>query len=279
MCGVQPCAANTTSQMTGIAAAPAQVAGVAGGGTTPPATDSSATIMSALGSLTNALSQLVQAVTLLMQSVQRSSALPTQAGGATAGGATSNGTTTTSAPAAGSQAAQPPRPPATSNARPGVLMIGDSLSVGTKQYFNDGLAGQPTEVNATGGISLQEGMRRYDATPNKPRVVAMGLFTNNDPGQTQVLRESIQKTIDDARARGGRVIWSTIVRPAVGGKTYDEANRIIRDLASQNSDVMGLVDWDAMIKANPSYLAGDKIHATAEGYKARAQAYADAART
>jgi hypothetical protein len=55
-------------------------------------------------------------------------------------------------------------------------------------------------------------------------------------------------------------------------------NQLLRDAAARNPDVMGLVDWEGMVKANPSYLAGDKIHGTPEGYKARAQAFADAGR-
>jgi lysophospholipase L1-like esterase len=52
----------------------------------------------------------------------------------------------------------------------------------------------------------------------------------------------------------------------------------MRDFAAKNPDVMGLVDWEKMVRENPSYLAGDKVHGTPAGYKARAQAFADAAR-
>ena len=161
-----------------------------------------------------------------------------------------------------------------SNARQGVLLIGDSLSVGTKQYLNAQMAGQPVEINATGGISLAEGMRRYDATKDKPRVVEMALFTNNSPGQIGELRSAIEKTITDARQRGGTVVWATIVRPG----NYDAVNAMIREYAAKHPDVMRIVDWQKMVQQNPSYLAGDRIHGTAAGYKARAQAFADAAR-
>lgn len=161
-----------------------------------------------------------------------------------------------------------------SNAREGVLLIGDSLTVGAKPYFTKELVGAPVEVNATGGISLAEGMRRYDAAKEKPRVVEMALFTNNSPGQQDELRSAIEKTIKDARKRGGRVVWATIVRPG----NYDGVNAMIRDLAAKNADVMGVVDWAKMIKQHPEWMAGDKVHATPAGYKARAKAFADAAR-
>jgi hypothetical protein len=186
-----------------------------------------------------------------------------------------------SAPAAGAAPLQPAPPLATtgggssaSQARQGVLLIGDSLSVGTKQYLDARMAGQPVKIDATSGISLAEGMRRYDATANKPRVVEMALFTNNSPGQIDQLRTALEKTVTDARARGGIVVWATIVRPG----DYGPANALIRDMAAKHPDVMRVVDWEKMVRDNPSYLAGDKVHGTPAGYQARARAFADAAR-
>jgi hypothetical protein len=190
----------------------------------------------------------------------------------TTGGGAPAPTTPPPAPAA---PARPPAPSApASNARAGVLLIGDSLSVGTKQYLNSQMAGQPVEINATGGISLAEGMRRYNATKDKPRVVEMALFTNNSPGQIGELRSAIEKTIADARERGGKVVWATIVRPG----NYGPVNDMIRDFAAKNPDVMGLVDWAKMVQEHPNYVGSDGIHSGATGYKARAQAFADAAK-
>jgi hypothetical protein len=166
---------------------------------------------------------------------------------------------------------------AKSNARKGVLMIGDSLSVGTKPFFTEKLAGQPVQVDATGGIPLKEGMRRYNATKDKPRVVEMALFTNNTPDQIGELRSAIEQTIKDARERGGKVVWATIHGVKKWG-SYDAVNDMIRQYAAKNPDVMGLVDWEKMVQQHPGYLAGDGIHGTTEGYKARAQAFADAAK-
>jgi len=200
--------------------------------------------------------------------------------------ATTTGSGPTTAPAQPLPTAPPlPAAPAApvapsapvSNARQGVLMIGDSLSVGTKQYFTSKLAGQPVTVDATSGISLAEGMRRYDAVKDKPRVVEMGLFTNNAPGDIEQLRKALDRTVADARARGGKVVWATIHGAAKWG-SYDKVNAMIRDYAARNPDAMGLVDWEQMVSRNPSYLAGDQLHGTAAGYQARAQAFADAAK-
>jgi lysophospholipase L1-like esterase len=163
---------------------------------------------------------------------------------------------------------------ATSTARKGVLLIGDSLTVGVKPYFTEQLAGQPVQVDATSGISLAEGMRRYHAAKDKPRVVEMALFTNNSPGQKDELRKAIEETIADAKARGGKVVWATIVRPG----DYGAVNDMIRDYAAKNPGVMEVVDWAKMVQQHPGYVGGDGVHSGAEGYKARAQAFAAAAK-
>lgn len=156
-------------------------------------------------------------------------------------------------------------------------MIGDSLTVGTQAYMPESIDGAPVQIDATSGIPIAEGMRRYErhqARGNMPRVVEMALFTNNSPDQIGQLRGSIDTTIRDAHARGGRVVWATIVRPG----DYSEANDLIRAKAAENPDVMGVVDWEKMVAEDPGLVGGDGVHATAKGYEARAEAFTEAAR-
>jgi lysophospholipase L1-like esterase len=165
-------------------------------------------------------------------------------------------------------------------------MIGDSLAVGTEPFLNDAWSGMLENApkgaaatsNAKGGRTLEQGMREYNALKRKPKVVAMSLFTNNAPSDIGELRKAVQQTIRDARQRDGRVVWATIARPDLGGKNYDAANRILRELAAENRDVMGLVDWAREVDRRPGLLSSDDIHATPEGYKVRARMYAQAAR-
>lgn len=164
-----------------------------------------------------------------------------------------------------------------SSAPAGVLMIGDSLSVGTDPFFGDEQTGVPTQVDAKSGRSLSQGMEIYDSVAVKPRVVQMALFTNNTPGQIDSLRAALDRTVADARARGGRVVWATIVgNPKLG--SYDAVNAMLRDYAARNADVMGLVDWEQMTRQHPEYLGGDGYHGTTAGYKARAAAFAEASK-
>lgn len=164
-----------------------------------------------------------------------------------------------------------PRP---SGGRAGVLLIGDSLSKNIKPQFTSALTGQPTEVDADFGISIQEGMRRFrDAHADKPRVVEMALFTNNSPVEIALMRQALDETVADARARNGRVIWATLYR---SDQDYSAVNDLIRSYAAVNCDVMGVVDWAAMVKATPSLIGPDGVHCTPEGDTARARAFAAA---
>lgn len=175
--------------------------------------------------------------------------------------------------------------PTTSTARPqqaidGVLMIGDSLGVGTAPFLQAAF-GASTKVtsNVKGGRTLAQGMAEYDKVAVKPKVVDMGLFTNDDPANLPALKRAVERTVADAHARGGRVVWATIQRPAVGGRSYDQVNEYLRSMARQHADVMGLVDWQQMVATSPGYVAGDQVHSNAAGYRARAEAFAAASRS
>jgi hypothetical protein len=75
------------------------------------------------------------------------------------------------------------------------------------------------------------------------------------------------------------VIWATIVRPRQGRHSYAPVNRLLTRLRRELADRMQLVPWARAVKAHPRWLARrDRVHATAEGYRARAQLYAQAAR-
>ena len=125
---------------------------------------------------------------------------------------------------------------------------------------------------------LAEGMRVVRGLGETPPVLAVSLFTNDGPGSVAALESAVRETI--AMQRGhGCVIWATIVRPAVGGQTYDKVNAALGRLAAADPSVMRLVPWAQQVSSNPSWLASDGVHATPAGYAARAQLYAAAARS
>jgi hypothetical protein len=113
---------------------------------------------------------------------------------------------------------------------------------------------------------------------NPPPVLAVSLFTNDAPTSVTALEDAVRETIA-MQSGHGCVIWATIVRPPVGGRSYDAANAALGRLADANPTVMRLVPWAQQVAAHPAWLAGDGVHGTPAGYTARAQLYAAAARS
>jgi len=155
-----------------------------------------------------------------------------------------------------------------------VVVIGDSLAEGMKPYMAGALPGSKVSVDARIGRPLAEGMRIFSNTPVQPGAVyAFSLFTNDDPRSVGALEAAVRQSV----RRGNCAVWSTIVRPPVGGVSYDNANRRLRQLAASSRGRVQLVDWAAAVAAHPEWVSGaDRVHATAEGYRNRAALYARA---
>ena len=185
--------------------------------------------------------------------------------------------TTATSPAAASASATPA--PSATNASPSrMVMVGDSLAVGTESPLKNALSGWTLTTNGRVGRPLAEGMGIVRSMSDRPPVLAISLFTNDAPGAVDTLRSAVRDTI--TRQSGhGCVVWATVVRPAVGGVTYARANQALAELAAENPSVMKLVPWAQQVAAHPEWLGSDGVHATPAGYSARAQMYADAARS
>jgi lysophospholipase L1-like esterase len=181
-----------------------------------------------------------------------------------------------------SQAPTTPPPPAATPppGRTSLVVIGDSLSVGTAPILPTLLPGWQVQTDGLGGRPLAEGMRILAgaALPTDgSTVLAFSLFTNDDPSQTQQLEAAVRASLDRAGPRGC-VIWATVVRPPINGVPYDGANAVLRALTGSEKRLR-LVDWAQLIATQPALIGPDGIHPTPQGYQVRAQMYADAARS
>lgn len=160
---------------------------------------------------------------------------------------------------------------------PELVMIGDSLAVGTDPPLRSALPGW--RVTSDGRVSrpLAAGMSMLAMTPLKstPRALAFSLFTNDDPTHVDELGAAVQ---DSLLRLGGRdcALWATIVRPKVGGVSYDAANRRLHQLADDDDRVV-VVEWARAVKRHRGWVAKDKVHGTTAGYAGRARLYAQAA--
>ncbi len=173
-------------------------------------------------------------------------------------------------------------PPEPVTGSPELALIGDSLAVGTAPYLPELLPGWRVTADALGSRFLLTGMEILATArirPRRPIAVAFSLFTNDDPRRADELaywaRESVTRL-----PRGSCALWATIVRPRVAGVSYARANALLEQVAREpraDGKRIVVVPWARAVRLHPEWLRRDRVHATDEGYRARAQLYADAA--
>jgi lysophospholipase L1-like esterase len=156
-----------------------------------------------------------------------------------------------------------------------VLVIGDSLAIGMEDSLRAALPGWRVRSDARIGRPLAEGMRILAGQHDVPAIIALSLFTNDDPRATAALAQAVRTTTSRS---GGCAVWSTIVRPPYNGVSYAAANEVLERLAfdPQVGPRLQLVDWRAAVAQTPGLIAGDGVHGTPTGYRARGQLYAGA---
>jgi hypothetical protein len=164
--------------------------------------------------------------------------------------------------------------------RNSLLVIGDSLSVGTAPLLPLLLPNWQVRTDGLGGRPLAEGIRILSVTqlpPDGSTVLAFSLFTNDDPDHTSDLAAAVRASV---RAAGpqGCVVWATIARPRWRRGTYAAANALLHRMAAAYPG-MRVVPWAETVAAHPILLGPDRIHPTPPGYQVRARLYAAAIRS
>jgi hypothetical protein len=161
--------------------------------------------------------------------------------------------------------------PATASAK-GVLVVGDSLEVGTGPYLERALAGESVTIDARKGRPSNVGVAvlRSRLRPEHS-VVVFDLGTNDDPSAPDRLSADLQA----ARSLAGDrcLVVATLNRPSAGG-----LNRAVTGFANSAQNVV-VADWQAAAREDPSLLGPDHIHATPAGYAERAKLVAEAVET
>jgi hypothetical protein len=159
-----------------------------------------------------------------------------------------------------------------------LTLVGDSLAVGIEDLLPGLLPGWRVNADALTTRPLDAGMGVL-ARMRVPRgsVIAISLFTNDDPSRTAALEAAVRETVRRA-GPGGCAVWATIARPPFAGRSYAGANALLRRLDADLGRRLTVIPW-AENAARAGWLAADRVHATPEGYRRRAELYAEAARS
>lgn len=157
-----------------------------------------------------------------------------------------------------------------------VLVVGDSLEVGTGPHLERELADRKVEVDARTGRPSDEGLRvlRSRLRPGH-RVVVFDLGTNDDPSRPAVLQASLSGAL--ALAGDRCLVISTLRRPPLNGVPVDRMNAVVEGVAA-GAPTVQLVDWRRATAEDPGLVAPDGVHATPAGYPQRAKLVAAAVR-
>lgn len=164
-------------------------------------------------------------------------------------------------------------PAAASAAERSLLVNGDSLAEGTRPYVPQELPDWRVRQSTKVSRHAAEGddvLRRYGRS--LPRVIHVSLGTNDDPGQTGAFRDAIGDVMDVAGS-ARCVVWANVVRPPYRGVSYRGYNRVLAQ-EDERRDNLLVLNWVRMVRRHPEWLAGDGVHVSAAGYRARAKAVA-----
>lgn len=154
-----------------------------------------------------------------------------------------------------------------------VLVVGDSLAVGTQPFLGELLAGRNLVTDVRNGITTPQGMRllRLSLRRMVPSTVVVSLGSN-DGGDPRRFADRLRRTLQ-LLPLDTCVIWSTIIRPRRKGP-YRPLNRVLHKLKKEEPRLV-VVDWEHAVKAGAAALR-DGLHATPDGYRYRSAMIADA---
>jgi lysophospholipase L1-like esterase len=158
-----------------------------------------------------------------------------------------------------------------------VLVIGDSLQVGTGPYLEQQLGALPLESDDRQSRGSAEGLQALEARLRPDHtVVVFDMGTNDDPSNPGALYANLQA----ARAATGDrcLVVATILRPPHNGVTVGGMNAAVERFALSNPGVQ-LVDWYGVATSTSGILYDDGVHARPEGYALRGRLIADAVRS
>jgi lysophospholipase L1-like esterase len=154
-----------------------------------------------------------------------------------------------------------------------VLVVGDSLAVGTLPYLGPMLGGRHIVAAAKSGITTPQGMKlvRKELRVVTPKTVVISLGTN-DGSDPKRFADRVRRTMS-LLPENACVVWSTIIRPKRKGD-YRGLNRVLHQAKRRDPRIV-VVDWEHAVTGGAVFLP-DGVHADDAGYRYRSAMIADA---
>ena len=155
-------------------------------------------------------------------------------------------------------------------ARPGVLVVGDSLEELTSPYLSRYLPGVKLTVNAVGGSNSYQifdlFQESYDPSQS---VVVFDAGTNDDPEYPQILAGNLAKVAATV-GPGTCLVVPTIHGYTVNGVDNTGKNNVVREFAASRPGTQ-VPEWAGWVHAHPELMCGRAAPGRPEGSDARAQ--------
>ena len=152
-----------------------------------------------------------------------------------------------------------------------MLVIGDSLMVGTAPYLRGALGSVPLEIDAQKSRPSSAGLAvlAEKLRPDHGTVVF-------DLGTNDLSASTLASNLASARQLAGDrcMVVSTIARPPIRGVAASSLNQVVEQFAAQGA--VQVADWRAAVAVTPGALGSDHVHATGQGYALRASLLAEA---
>lgn len=163
--------------------------------------------------------------------------------------------------------------PAARAAGSDVLVVGDSLAVGTEPYLDQLLTDRTLISDVRNGITTPEGMRllRMSLRTVSPTTVVFSLGSNDGANPSR-FADRLRRTMA-LLPPSTCVVWTTIIRPPRKG-AYRGLNRVLHNLKKKDPRLV-VVDWEHAVTGGAVSLP-DGLHADPDGYRYRGEMIANA---
>lgn len=145
-----------------------------------------------------------------------------------------------------------------------VLVVGDSMAVGTRPFLGEMVTDREVTFDAISGRTTPQGMRALHVVLRRvtPQTVVLNLGTN-DGSRAGVFANRIQRTLA-ALEPATCVVWPAISRARRKGE-YRGLNRVLREAARHDPRLV-VIPWDRMV-AKGTVALPDGVHPDVYGYR------------